>query len=255
MHKKSCRCQRSAIVVGACSRRTLLPEHTVSAPGTRSVIDASSAPAASSDARDAGAEASPSTRSPKSAVVDFSLPQGCDQLFDQHDACEALQSLLGAHARLENRACLRRVHGVVPGYRASCEWGSFSSRPRSGTYDECYSDRFSGEGVACTIMNYTHEDEAPSATYDATEKFVRRCLLGWSYEQAAKSRVFVDRAFRLSKVVDEAEGKVATHVQACAFTEPPHSIDETPQPHVRLEIFVEGKPPAVSPSPEGAAAR
>jgi hypothetical protein len=72
-----------------------------------------------------------------------------------------------------------------------------------------------------------------------TEKALRSCLQGWSYQQTAKARVYVDRAFSLSRVDDIADSKLTSRVQACKYTDPPKNIDEGSRHYVRLEIFTE----------------
>lgn len=188
---------------------------------------------------DASAFAAPAASTSAKEVVDFALPKGCGEIYDPTDTCKTLRSLIDVHTRLENRACLSRIQHVIPGYGAACEWATFSYRPpRGGVHEDCYADRFDGEGVLCTIIDDQHPDDA-SSHYGATEKAVRACLQDWRFEQTAKTRAYVDRAFSVSKVSDGADGRLVSHVQACRYAEAPHSIDEHPRRYVRLEVFTE----------------
>jgi hypothetical protein len=67
-----------------------------------------------------------------------------------------------------------------------------------GVHEDCYADRFDGEGVLCTIIDDQHPDDG-SSHYGATEKTVRACLQDWRFEQTAKTRAYVDRAFSVPR--------------------------------------------------------
>jgi hypothetical protein len=221
------------VMVAACSRQEPRSEHVHSESPRPPVIAISVASAAASPVT------APATRSSAEGAVDLAFPKGCDEIYDPSDVCKTLRSLLDVHTRLENRACLSRIQHVIPGYGASCEWAPFSYKPpRGGVHEDCYSDRFDGEGVLCTIIDDRHPDDA-SSHYGATEKAVRACLQDWHYEQTAKTRAYVDRAFSVSKAADGADGRRVSHVQACRYTEAPHSIDEQSRHYVRLEVFTE----------------
>jgi hypothetical protein len=211
-----------AVTLSACSRQEPRFEHFPLGIRPAPLIDSSAAAAATSP-----------------EFVDFALPKGCGAIYDPNDTCKTLRSLIDAPARLNSRACLSRIMEVLPDYGAFCRWAMFSYKaPSWGAGKDCYAYRYEGEGVVCTIMDDQHPDDA-SSHYDATAKAVRACLHDWSYEQTEKARVHVDRGFSMSRSVEDADGPLVTHVQACRYTEAPHSIDERSRRYVRLEVFTE----------------
>jgi hypothetical protein len=225
-----------ALVAGSCaprtSERTLANAPSRSAGVEPSVIRINVTDAGSPDVAIAEND----------EVVDFAMPRGCEKIYDPKDACKTLRGLIDTQLRMNNRACLSRLSAMIPGYGTVCRWTDFSNYV-GGFGADCYSHRFSGAGVVCAITDDQHPDDA-STHFASVEKTVRACLDGWSFEQTAKTRVFIDVGFSMSNraartAAPGAVENAVTRVQACRFTEESHSIDERPRPYVWLEVFTE----------------
>jgi hypothetical protein len=189
-----------------------------------SSVDASAGPAASS--------AEP--------VVNFELPSGCSESYETNDVCKTVQALVDARTRLNNRACAPRFQRLLPEYSISCEWQRYVHMPIYGESKDCYVARYDGEGIVCTFWDPQHaRDYDGSFPYEAVQKALTSCLSTWKYEETSNAKAYADRAFSLSKVVEDGPGKNVTRVQACLFTKAPRGLDEQPEKIVQIEVFTE----------------
>jgi len=139
------------------------------------------------------------------------------------------------------RSWIARPCGTPSLYRIGCEWQRFVRKPVVGVDSkECYTARYDGEGIVCWLDDPQHGGEYDaSLPYEAVQKALTGCLPGWKYEETSKAKVHSDRAFSLSKVVEDGAGKSVQRVQACLFTQPPRDLDEPLMKLVRIEAFAE----------------
>ena len=230
----------AAVALGACSRLTGPSRRTASAaqpePVSEIVINRPPPPVDASPGGEAAA-----TSSSREPVVDFERPSGCSEIYETNDVCRTVQALVDARTRLNNRACAPRFNKLLPDYSISCEWQRFVRKPIVGVDSkDCYSARYDGEGIVCWFEDHQHAGEYDASfPYEAVQKALTGCLPGWKYEETSKAKVHSDRAFSLSKVVEDGAGKSVQRVQACLFTKLPRDLDEPPMKIVRIEAFAE----------------
>jgi len=228
----------TVVALAACSRRAGPSERVASAPRPKpvsEVVDVRPAPQV-----DASQGPQAATASSAEPVVKSELPPGCE-VFETNDVCKTLQALVDARTRLINRPCAGRFHRLLPDYRIGCEWQRFVRKPVVGVDSkDCYTARYDGEGIVCWLDDPQHGGEYDASfPYEAVQKALTGCLPGWKYEETSKAKVHSDRAFSLSKVVEDGAGKSMMRVQACLFTQAPRGIDEQPMKVVRIEAFAE----------------
>jgi len=175
----------------------------------------------------------------EAVVVDFALPRGCEKIYDPKDACKTLRALIDTPGRMNNRACLSRLSAIIHGYAFGCRWIDFSSY-RDGYGADCYRHLYTGAGIVCTLYHSDPQDPDDGSTpFEWTEKTVRACLDGWTSEKTAKTRLFADIGFSISRRTESDGGISVARVQACRHTSEPRTVDEHARPYVHIEIFTE----------------
>lgn len=230
----------AVVALGACSRLTGPTKRAASAaqpePVSEIVVARPAPPVDASPGRQAAA-----TSSSGEPVVDFERPSGCSEIYETNDVCRTVQALVDARTRLNNRACAPRFRTLLPDYSIYCNWQRFVRKPIVGVDSkDCYTGRYEGEGIVCTFWDPPHAGEYDASfPYEAVQKALTGCLSSWKYEETSKAKVHSDRAFSLSKVVEDVAGKSVMRVQACLFTQLPRDLDEQPEKIVRIEAFAE----------------
>lgn len=97
-----------------------------------------------------------------------------------------------------------------------------------------------GAGIVCTLYHSDPQDPDDGSTpFEWTEKTVRACLDGWTSEKTAKTRLFADIGFSISRRTESDGGISVARVQACRHTSEPRTVDEHARPYVHIEIFTE----------------
>jgi len=232
----------AAVALGACSRPGGASNGEVSAPHPEPVSELYVArPAPPVDASPGPQVATSPSAEP---LVNFELPSGCSEIYETNDVCKTVQALVDARTRLNNRACAPTFRTLLPDYSIFCTWQRFVRKPVVGADSkDCYADRYDGEGIVCRLWDPQHAGEYDASfPYEAVQKALTGCLPGWKYEETSKAKVHSDRAFSLSKVVEDGAGRSVQRVQACLFTQPPRDLDEQPRKIVRIEAFAEPPP-------------